>query len=141
MILLDTDHLNILQIGKGPQYETLAARIDAAADQHVATTVITFEEHMRGWLASIRRATDIAQQLRPYDQLIALIRFYQAWEIVGLDTATVDHFENLRKQRIRIGTMDLKIASIALANNATLLTANRRDFDQVPGLQLQDWLA
>jgi tRNA(fMet)-specific endonuclease VapC len=35
----------------------------------------------------------------------------------------------------------LKIASIALANDALLLTANRRDFEKVPGLQLENWLA
>lgn len=140
MILLDTDHLNILQIGKGPQYDRLAARMDGSADQHFATTVITYEEHMRGWLASIRRAGNLVQQIRPYDQLIALIRFFQAWEIVGLDMVTADHFNNLRKQRVRIGTMDLKIASIALARGATLLTANQHDFDRVPALQLENWL-
>jgi tRNA(fMet)-specific endonuclease VapC len=35
--------------------------------------------------------------------------------------------------------MDLKIASIVLANQATLLSANLRDFQQVPGLQVEDW--
>ncbi|MCH8923806.1 MAG: type II toxin-antitoxin system VapC family toxin [Planctomycetes bacterium] len=58
--------------------------------------------------------------------------------MILLDT---DHLDNLRKQRVRIGTMDLKIASIALANNATLLSANTRDFVQVPSLQLENWLA
>jgi tRNA(fMet)-specific endonuclease VapC len=140
VILLDTDHLNILQVGRGPQYDRLAAHMDASADTHFATTIITYEEHMRGWLASIRRAGDVAQQIRPYDQLIALIRFFQAWEIVGLSTVAVDHFNDLRKQRVRIGTLDLKIASIALANHATLLTANTRDFDKVASLRTKDWL-
>jgi len=140
VILLDTDHLNILQIGKGPQYDRLAAHMDASADQHFATTVITCEEHMRGWLSSIGRAGNVVQQIRPYDQLIALIRFFQAWEIVGLDTVAADQFNNLRKQRVRIGAMDLKIASIALAKGAILLTANRRDFERVPALQIENWL-
>ena len=42
MILLDTDHFNVLQIGKGTSYETLAAHMDASPDQHFATTVVTF---------------------------------------------------------------------------------------------------
>ena len=46
MILLDTDHFNVLQIGKGTSYETLAAHMDASPNQHFATTVVTFEEHM-----------------------------------------------------------------------------------------------
>ena len=46
----------------------------------------------------------------------------------------------LRDQRIRIGTHDLKIASIVLAHDATLLTRNTVDFAKVPGLRIQNWL-
>ncbi len=35
--------------------------------------------------------------------------------------------------------MDLKIAAIALANNATVLTKNIQDFGRVPGLGVEDW--
>jgi len=41
---------------------------------------------------------------------------------------------------VRIGTMDLKIASIALDHEATLLSANLRDFEQIPGLHVEDWI-
>lgn len=141
MIILDTDHFNILQIGKGPACSALLARMDASPDQHFATTVVTFEEHMRGWLAGIRRAHDVADQVRPYDQLIKLVRFFQAWEILRFDEDSASTFRNLRQQRVRIGTLDLKIASIALRYSATLLSANARDFSQVPGLRVEDWLS
>ena len=36
--------------------------------------------------------------------------------------------------------MDLKIASIALSRDATLLSGNLRHFEQVPGLRVEDWL-
>ncbi len=140
MIILDTDHFNILQIGKGTSYDTLAAHMDASPDQHFATTVVTFEEHMRGWLAGIRRARDVAGQVRPYDQLINLVRFFQAWEIVRFDEHAVERFRELRRQRVRIGTLDLKIASIALEKDAMLLSANAQDFKQVPGMRVEDWL-
>lgn len=140
MIILDTDHFNILQIGKGAAYVALAARMDASLDQDFSATVITFEEHMRGWLAGIRRARDVADHIRPYDQLINLVRFFQAWEILRFDEDSAARFATLRQQRVRIGTLDLKIASIALAHDATLLSANARDFDQVPGLRVESWL-
>ncbi|MBM3862272.1 MAG: type II toxin-antitoxin system VapC family toxin [Verrucomicrobia bacterium] len=56
-----------------------------------------------------------------------------------LDT---NHFvvEGLRKHRLRVGTMDLKIASICLAHDATLLTRNLADFQKVPGLRVENWL-
>jgi hypothetical protein len=47
----------------------------------------------------------------------------------------------LRRGRIRIGTQDVKIASMALSRDATLLWANLRDFQRVPGLRVEDWLS
>jgi hypothetical protein len=35
--------------------------------------------------------------------------------------------------------MDLKIASIALVRNVLVLSANLRDFQQVPDLRVEDW--
>jgi tRNA(fMet)-specific endonuclease VapC len=140
VIILDTDHFNILQIGKGSVYDVLSARMDASPDQDFSTTVITFEEHMRGWLAGIRRARDVDRQVRPYDQLINLVRFFQAWEILRFDENSSARFRSLRQQGVRIGTQDLKIASIALEHEAFLLSANAQDFRRVPGLRVEDWL-
>ncbi|GAB4178132.1 MAG: hypothetical protein Fur006_10340 [Coleofasciculaceae cyanobacterium] len=44
-----------------------------------------------------------------------------------------------KAQRIRVGTQDLRIASIVLAHNGILLTRNSRDFEKVPDLVIQDW--
>ena len=59
--------------------------------------------------------------------------------MLPFDAKAAAHFARLKQARIRIGTMDLKIAAIALANDATLLTRNRADFDKVPGLRVEDW--
>jgi tRNA(fMet)-specific endonuclease VapC len=37
--------------------------------------------------------------------------------------------------------MDLRIASIVLANSATLVSRNLRDYQKVPALQVADWTA
>lgn len=140
MILLDTDHLNVLQIGRGAIYDSLAVRMDISIDQHFATTVVTFEEHMRGWLARLRRAQVIADQVRPYNQLINLIRFFHAWEVLPFDRNAAARFTELRRKLGRLGTQDLKIASIAIEHHATLLSANLGDFREVPRLRVEDWL-
>jgi tRNA(fMet)-specific endonuclease VapC len=48
-------------------------------------------------------------------------------------------FQRLRSQRIRIGSFDLKIAAIAIAHDATLLSRNLAVFRKVPGLKVEDW--
>jgi len=56
------------------------------------------------------------------------------------DDAAADRFESLRAGGLRIGSMDLKIAAIALVHDALLLSANLEDFEQIPGLRLDNWL-
>jgi tRNA(fMet)-specific endonuclease VapC len=56
MIILDSDHLTIVQRGSGPAYEVLAGRLDAAAPEPICVTIVSFEEQMRGWLAYSAKA-------------------------------------------------------------------------------------
>ena len=59
---------------------------------------------------------------------------------IPFDDRAASQFDALRSAKIRIGTMDLKIAAIALVNQSVLLSANIRDFEQVPGLRVENWL-
>lgn len=48
-------------------------------------------------------------------------------------------FDQLRAQKIRIGTNDLAIAAITLSVGGILVTRNITDFQRIPGLVLEDW--
>ena len=95
---------------------------------------------MRGWLAVIAREKSALRQVVGYRELALLFEFYQEFEIVPFDEAAARQFDDLRRQKLRIGTMDLKIAATALVNRALLLSANRTDFERVPGLRVENWL-
>jgi tRNA(fMet)-specific endonuclease VapC len=139
MLVLDTDHLVELDRGSASG-AVLQRKLEEAGDE-VATTIISAEEQFRGWLAQIHRQRDPHEQIAAYQRLHRRIEFFAAWHVLPWDTAAADILQELRRQRIRIGTMDLKIASIVLAHDVTLLSRNLRDFHQVPGLQVEDWLS
>ena len=107
---------------------------------HKALTIITIEEEMRGWLAEIRRRDDLHRQIAPYAKLQRQVEAFADWIILPWDVDSADLFVKLRRQGLRIGSLDLKIACIALAHDATLLTRNATDFAQVPGLRIENWL-
>ncbi len=140
MIILDTNHVTVLRYPEHSQYAMLSAQMSRSAETDFATTAISIEEQMRGWLAAIHRTPKVHNQILYYTRLIGLIDFFSKWEILPFNEPAADRFEELRKLRVRIGTMDLKIASIALEAGALLLTANLRDFERVPGLRVENWL-
>jgi tRNA(fMet)-specific endonuclease VapC len=138
MVILDTDHMSLLQRG-GPESVRIARRLRALPPDDVATTVITYEEQMRGWLARLARANTIDRQMSDYAELKQLLRDFCNIAVVEFGSEASAEYQTLRESRIRIGAMDLKIASITLANRALLLTRNASDFSKVPGLKYQDW--
>lgn len=140
MIILDTDHISILQRTPSEAAYRLTERLDDANDEDIRTTIVTAEEQFRSWLDCIRVAKAPNDEVRPYSRFAGMIKFYRDWDVLLFDETAVAHFDRLRQLKIRIGTMDLKIASIALANNAVLLTSNRRDFERVPDLKFEDWV-
>lgn len=138
MLLLDTDHLSLLERG-GPASLPLQRRLEALPAAEIATTIITYEEQMRGWLARAAQAKTTTQLVTAYARLQTHIETFRGIPVIPFDTRAAAELERLRGARIRIGTMDLKIAAIALAADATLLSRNRVDFGQVPGLRCEDW--
>jgi tRNA(fMet)-specific endonuclease VapC len=138
MLVLDTDHLVELDRGSS-QGAALQRKLEDAGDA-VATTIISAEEQFRGWLAQLHRQRDPHEQIATYQRLQRRIAFFAAWHVLPWDTDAADILQELHRQRVRIGTMDLKIASIVLAHDATLLSRNLRDFQQIPNLRVEDWL-
>ncbi|MGF1934802.1 MAG: type II toxin-antitoxin system VapC family toxin [Nostoc sp. ChiQUE02] len=69
-----------------------------------------------------------------YAKLQATLEFFKNVRSLGFDEYTINCYEDLIRQRIRIGTQDLRIAAITLSMNGILVTRNRKDFEKVPNL-------
>ena len=140
MLVLDTDHLVEYQRGTSAEARRLKQRLDGTTEPF-ATTIVTVEEIMRGWLAAVHRIRDPSNQIDAYARLRQLFRFFATWQVLEWNEAASHRFSLLKKAKTRVGTMDLKIASIALANDATLLTRNTIDFEKIPDLRTDDWMS
>ncbi len=131
--LFDTDHLTLFQHGQA----RVVRRMKSQPPMALGISVVTVEEALRGRLAALSRANDGPTRIRQYALLGEALRDFAQFSVVSYDQPAEDEFHRLRT--IRIGTQDRKIAAIALANQLTLVTTNRRDFARVPGLVLEDW--
>ncbi len=135
---LDTDHNTILQRG-GDGAVVLAQRLRALGQDDYGTSIVSYEEQCRGWTDYVHRATTPEVRIDGYARLRASLRFYSQLTIWDYNAAAEAVFAAMTAARVRVGTKDLRIASIALVNNATLLTRNTRDFARVPNLRFADW--
>jgi len=131
--------MSVLEWAHGDEFRRLSARLDQLAASEIATTIISYEEQARGWLAYLSRARKVAQQIEGYRRLQRHLSVYRVALVLDFDEAAAVEFQNLRPLRLRIGVHDQRIAAIALSQNATLLSRNVRDFSQVPGLRTEDW--
>jgi len=138
MYLLDTDHLSLLERG-GEGTQPLLSRLAAIEPDKAGVTIISYEEQTRDWFSFMAKARTIEAQIKAYRQLQQHLQIFCAVPIVALDERAAGTFQSLQRQGLRIGTMDLKIAAIALARDATLLTRNLSDFNLIAGLRAEDW--
>ena len=133
--ILDTDHLSLLERNE----PLVVEQFRQFNPETVAITVVTFEERMRGRFNSIRQANSDDKVIAAYSRLQATVEFLKQFNLIGFDGDACGCFNDFRRQKIRIGTQDLRIASTAFSWNAVVVTRNSRDFSKVPGLVLEDW--
>jgi tRNA(fMet)-specific endonuclease VapC len=119
MYVLDTDHLSIVDRG-GQSAEGLNRRLAAVSPNEVATTIVSYEEQMRGWLSYIARIRSLEAEIDGYRKLHRQLIQYCSMRVLPFDVQSAEVFQGLKRIYPRLGTMDLKIASIAMSNGAML---------------------
>lgn len=138
MFLLDSDHLTIMQRRSGAEYGILERRLRSVADTEVFVSIVSFHEQVGGWNKHLARPRSRRDVVFAYQMFQRILSDFVQMQVLPFDEPAAAEFESLRKQRVRIGTMDLRIAAVAIANDMTLLTRNAVDFERVPGLRFED---
>ena len=138
MVVLDTDILTHLFAG----HERICGRKVSVPSSDIAITVVTWIEVLRGRFDFLLKAATAEELQRAQAALDNSIRSLASIEtVLPIDAAATAEFDRLLKDKKlkKIGRGDLLIAAITLANKATLVTRNRKHFQQVSGLQLENW--
>lgn len=133
MYCLDTDVLSALCKANPPS--TVIRRLGAVPPQEQCTTSINVAEMIYG--AAKRGGAALEQRVRAALRLAAMV--------VPFDAPAAEVYGPLRakleSEGRRLDEPDLRIASIALARNLTLVTGNVKHFSRVPELHIENWLA
>ena len=85
------------------------------------------------------RAGTPTDVIRGYEIFGRVLSAFATALVLPFDSRASVVMEDLLAKRVRVPTMDLRIASIALCRGLTLLTRNLCDFGKVPGLVIEDW--
>ncbi len=130
MKVLDTD-TSVEAIRRNPR---VLERIDSEAGR-LSLVAVSVAELFYG----------AAKSRDPERERIEVRRFVGLFGLLGLDLASARIFGDtkalLEREGQRLPDADLLIAAICLANRATLVTGNRRHFDRIAGLAMEDWIA
>lgn len=131
MIVFDTDVISELMRPR-PSVSLLERLGDVPVDEQ-ATTSITLGELAYGARKAERPAL--------YRRAVKLLRGVR---ILDFDRQAAEQYGDLRasleREGRRLADPDLRVAAITTIHRATLISANRRHFDRVPGLTVEDWV-
>lgn len=137
LYLLDT---NICQMAIANHQPFLAHldSLDLEIDS-VATTIISFDEAVSGWLPLCHNGKQLAKRVWAYEQLTNVFTYYCRQTVFPFTAEAARELVKLRSLFPRGGLADLSIAAIALTLQATVVTQNTVDFMRIPNLPIEDW--
>jgi len=131
-ILIDTSVLIQLERGGAE----VSDRVRLAGDDSVFLSVVTASELLHG----VWRARDEGMRARRIALVEAILREIP---LIDLDLAVARvHAQIWAEQQAKglmIGVHDLWIAATCIAHGFRIATVNVRDFERIPGLQVQRW--
>jgi tRNA(fMet)-specific endonuclease VapC len=138
LYILDTDHISLF-LGNYPPIRdrVLQARAECSI------TIISVQEIFNGWVGQLNRVENEAYKIEIYQRLHLTTQFIQQMPVLNYEQAASIQYQQIIKVNPTLAKRrlekDMRIAAIALATEATIVTRNIRDFEQVPKLIMEDW--
>jgi len=139
MVVLDTDHLSLLERRNSPEWRRWQTRLQQVPPRERVATIVSYEEQTRGWLAYPAKSRTPAQLVDGFRRRKVQLENYCGLIILPFDELAAAKYEYLQLAKVRVKPKDMQIAAIVLANDALLLTRNLRDFGRIAGLKVEDW--
>ena len=138
MYLLDTDTVTHLHSGN----TNVINRLENLQDEEVAIMIVTKIEILRGRIDYLLKAFSGSDLLKAQELFSRSETLLNQLLVILIDPNAANQFDRLKdiSKFRKIGRSDLLIASIALANQAQLVTRNLRHFRQIPHLFLENWV-
>lgn len=136
--ILDTDHVSLL-LERHPQVSRQVASVGA----DVAISIVTVQELFNGWVVRINAKQEVEDAVRLYGKLSRTVALCRRVRVLDFDEKAGETFQQLLKENRTLSKQrlqkDMRIAAIALVNDAVVVTRNYRDFSLVPKLKIEDW--
>jgi tRNA(fMet)-specific endonuclease VapC len=138
LCILDTDHISLTLRG----HAAIADRLTYLQRSQWATSIVSIQEIFNDWITSLNDPRYQDRQVELYTRLWRSNEFFQGAQVLNFDPAADQIYQQLRQSDPRLHKRrlekDVKIAAIAIANQAIVITRDRRNFEQVLGLQIED---
>ncbi len=102
--ILDTDVFTFAELANSKEYRCLHTRVlQLDVDDTIVTTIVTYEEQTRGWLAYAAKSRETAHQIKAYARLKKHLHTYLEFEVLDFDVAAGEELNRLRTMKIPIG--------------------------------------
>ncbi len=113
--------------------ERVAKKMSKISSDDIVTSIINYTELLFGAYNSLRSESNLKK----------FKAFLKNINVLDFDKEAAEIFARLKTKLKREGNiiadMDLMIASICLANNATLVTNNLKHFSRIETLPIENW--
>lgn len=129
MFVLDTNTLSYFFRGEG----RVADHLSTVSPSDIAIPAIVLFEIEAG----IAKSDDAGRRRSQLDEAVSTVQVLSFGRKEARSAARIR--ADLESAENPIGPYDVLIAGTALANGATLVTRNEREFQRVPGLSVESW--